>query len=382
VAWSPDGTRLAAGSQDGTIRVVEGLGHTPKVHAFKAHEPRPFGSGGVHGVRTLAWSPRGDRLASGGPDGLVKVWDPIRGALLTRMPGQRRWILAVSWSPDGKRLASGTADRLVITWDAQTGEKLLTMRGHNDFVDAVVWSPDGTRLASAGIDNSVRVWDPGTGKEAFVLRGSSGMFHDVSWNPDGARLAAASSDGQVWVWDATRGFERDTTPRAWPFIDRKVASGTARGEDRLAFARLAYDHKKFALATRFWAEALESDPKRFDDRPTPHRYNAACAAALAAGGQGKGEPPLDDAAKAKLRGQALDWLRTELTIWGGLVASGTPRARPFAVQTLRHWQKDPDLAGIRDPAALARLPAGEREGFTRLWADVAALLKMAEGRPG
>ena len=46
------------------------------------------------------------------------------------------------------------------------------------------------------------------------------MFHDVSWHPDGARLAAASSDGQIWIWDATRGFERDTTPRALPYIDR------------------------------------------------------------------------------------------------------------------------------------------------------------------
>src|SRR5207249_594685 len=85
VAWSPDGTRLAAGGQDGTIRVVEGLKHTPKVHVFKAHKPLRLGTAGAHGVRTLAWSPQGDRLASGGPDKLVKVWDPLRGAELARM---------------------------------------------------------------------------------------------------------------------------------------------------------------------------------------------------------------------------------------------------------------------------------------------------------
>ena len=113
------------------------------------------------------------------------------------------------------------------------------MRGHNDFVEAVGWSPDGTRLASASIDNTVRLWDPATGEEALVLRGNSGMFHDVSWHPDGARLAAASSDGHVWVWDATPGFERDTTPRAWPFFDRRIASGTARGEDVRSWADLA-----------------------------------------------------------------------------------------------------------------------------------------------
>src|SRR5262249_58499031 len=128
VAWSPDVTRLARGSEDGTIRVLEGLQQTPKVHVFNDHEPRRFGSAGEHGVRTLAWSPQGDRLASGGPDQLVKIWDPIRGAELARMPGHQLWVLAVAWSPDGKRLASAGADRLVIAWDAATGQKLSTMR--------------------------------------------------------------------------------------------------------------------------------------------------------------------------------------------------------------------------------------------------------------
>ncbi|HJZ59122.1 MAG TPA: hypothetical protein VKE74_29530, partial [Gemmataceae bacterium] len=138
--------------------------------------------------------------------------------------------------PDGKRLASASGDHLIIAWDAHSGRQLSTMPGHKGNVEAVVWSPDGTRLASAGLDNSVRVWDPRTGEETFVLRGDSGMFHDISWNPDGAQLAAACSDGQIWIWDATRGFERDTTPRALPYIDRKVASGTARGEDLRWFA--------------------------------------------------------------------------------------------------------------------------------------------------
>jgi WD40 repeat protein/serine/threonine protein kinase len=224
VAWSPDGTRLAAGSEDGTIRLVDALQDAPEVRVMKAHQGR---------VRSLAWSSQGDRLASGGADGLVKVWDPIRGADIVRMQGHQHWVLAVAWSPDGTRLASGSTDLRVIMWDAQTGRKLATMGRHHGWVEAVAWSPGGTRLASAGTDNSVRILDPRTGEETFVLRGNSGMFHDVSWHPDGAQLAAANDDGQIWLWDATRGFERDTTPRALPFIERKVASGTARGEDLL-----------------------------------------------------------------------------------------------------------------------------------------------------
>jgi WD40 repeat protein/serine/threonine protein kinase len=366
VAWSPDGVHLAASSQDGTIRVVEGLKHTPTVRVITAHQGR---------ARCLAWSPRGDRLASGGNDGLVKLWDPIHGTELDRMPGQQQWILSVAWSPDGKRVACATSDRLVIAWDAQRDRKPLIMRGHNDFVDAVVWSPDGTRLASAGIDNSVRIWDPLTGEETFVLRGNAGMFHDVSWHPDGAQLAAASSDGQIWVWDATRGFERDTTPRALPYIDRQLASGAINGEDRLAFAQLAYGHRRFVLAARLWSAALESDPKLGDGPQTQLRYFAARAAWRAATGPSKDEPPLDDEARAKLRRQAIDWLNADLTAWGELLESCPPQDREVLLMKLTVWKHDAALTGMRDPAALAKLPPDEQRGITQLWADVAAMLK-------
>ena len=85
---------------------------------------------------------------------------------------------------------------------------------------------------------------------------------------------------------------------------------------------------------------------------------------------GPGWPPPDDAAKAKLRGQALAWLRAELTAWTKLLESGPPQARPAIVRTLGQWLRDTDLAGIRDAAALARLPAEERKAFAQLWADV------------
>jgi len=231
LSWNPDGTQMAVGSQDGSICIVEGVKLTPKVRLIHAHAGTLRNQDRRTGVRSLAWSPQGDRLASTGWDSLVKLWDPIHGAELARMHGHQGWVMHVAWSNDGKRLATAGSDYLVIIWDAQTGQKLLTMRGHNDFVDAVGWSPDGERLASAGLDNSVRFWDPRTGEETFVLRGTSGMFHDIAWSPDGAQLAAASSDDQIWIWDARRGCERDRTARALPFIDRLVASRNVHGED-------------------------------------------------------------------------------------------------------------------------------------------------------
>jgi eukaryotic-like serine/threonine-protein kinase len=151
----------------------------------------------------------------------------------------------------------------------------------------------------------------------------------------------------------------------------------ADNPERLAFAQLCYDQGLYTAAARLWAEALAGDPKLGDDRQAQHRYNAACAAALAAAGQGKAEPPPDDAAKARLRQQALDWLKAELATWTKLLESGPPQARQAIVQTLDHWKKDSDLVGIREAKALAKLPADEQKAWRTLWADVDSLRERA-----
>src|SRR5262249_52791378 len=103
-----------------------------------------------------------------------------------------------------------------------------------------------------------------------------------------------------------------------------------------------------------------------------HRYNAACAAAQAGCGQGKDGDKVDDGERARLRQQALDWLRADLVL-RGKQAEGTPQARAVVLKTLQHWRTDPDLLGVRDESALARLPAEEQSGWRKLWADVAKL---------
>jgi tetratricopeptide (TPR) repeat protein len=156
-------------------------------------------------------------------------------------------------------------------------------------------------------------------------------------------------------------------------LDYRVAAVlqgvTPRGNaERLALGQRAYDTKRYAAAARLWAEALDSDPKLAADRQRQHPYNASCAAALAASGQGK-DAPLDRAAKHKFRQQAIAWLHGELAAWEPLVEKGPAQARTFIVQTLRHWQQDTDLASVRDPEALAALPEPEREEWQALWAS-------------
>jgi hypothetical protein len=106
---------------------------------------------------------------------------------------------------------------------------------------------------------------------------------------------------------------------------------------------------------------------------------------LAAAGQGRGEPPPDDAARAGLRRQALAWLKAELAAWSQLLESGSPQAPPSKVRKPSDWKRDGGLAAIRDAAALARLPADEQEAFAQLWADVdawdATLVLLQSGAP-
>src|SRR6185369_4854586 len=107
------------------------------------------------------------------------------------------------------------------------------------------------------------------------------------------------------------------------------------------------------------------------------RYRAAGSAALAAAGQGGDAAKLDDAAKAKLRKQALDWLRADLALRAKQLDGDKPADRAAVQQALLNWRKGPGLASLRDAAALAKLPADEQKAFTQLWTDVAALLKKA-----
>jgi serine/threonine-protein kinase len=152
----------------------------------------------------------------------------------------------------------------------------------------------------------------------------------------------------------------------------------ADNKDRLALLRVCPAKKLYFTQSGLAAAAFAADPKLAEDLKVQHRYNAACAAALAAAGQGEDAARLDDAERAKLRGQALAWLKADLTAWTKLLDAGSPQERLSVVRTMRHWQQDTDLAGLRDAAALAKLPADERSAFEKLWADVAALLKKAE----
>ena len=231
VDWSSDGSFIALGSEDGCIRIVEAFKPDSPMQIIMAHGPGTFGVTGV------AWSPDGNRLASCGNDGLVKVWNAKDHTELSSMQGHGGWTFDVDWRADGKQLASSGADGNVIIWDVATGTKQTALRSGQEFVMAVAWNPQGTRVASAPLSNDIQIWDPVSGEECSSLQVPYVRFHDVSWCSDGTRIVAASNMGDLCVWDATRGFEQDMTSRALPYIDQAFASGNVSGIDRISFAK-------------------------------------------------------------------------------------------------------------------------------------------------
>jgi WD40 repeat protein len=198
VAFSPDGARLASGGGGGPGEL--------EVRDSRTGQVLFAPNGHTAGVTSVAFSPDGARLASGSDDKTVKVWDAHTGQELVTLRGHTGGVHRVAFSPDGGRLASGSDDKTVKVWDVDTGQEVLTLNGHAFGVTSVAFSPEGARLASASWDRTVKVWDARTGQELLTLEEESAPVTSVVFSPDGARLAAGSGL-QVKVWDARTGHE-------------------------------------------------------------------------------------------------------------------------------------------------------------------------------
>ena len=151
-------------------------------------------------VASVAFSPDGRLLASGGEDQTMRLWDPATGECLRTLNGHDGSVNWVAFSPDGRLLATASGDRTVRLWDPATGECLRTLTGHDRNLWSVAFSPDGRLLATGSGDGTVRLWDPATGECRRTLTGHTAAETWVAFSPDG-RLLATASGWVVQLWD-------------------------------------------------------------------------------------------------------------------------------------------------------------------------------------
>jgi WD40 repeat protein len=195
--WSPDSTRLVSGHGDASVRIWD-AGSGRQEHVLTGHK------GIVHGV---GWSPDATRLASCSADGTVRIWDlkAENEPLVLTSPGS--WVVSVTWSPDGARLASTHFDKTIRVWDAARGQHLCNLPGFDLYLGMTAWSLDGSQVASGDEAGHIAVWDASNGKRVRTLVSSKAYVSSVAWQPRGWLLAAAGYDGMVHVWDMTSGRE-------------------------------------------------------------------------------------------------------------------------------------------------------------------------------
>ncbi len=260
VAFSPNGAKIASANSDQSLRIWDADGGKPPV-VFTGH---------TGAVTSVAFSPDGKRVASASFDKTVKVWDLAGGKSTETFIDHTGPVMGVAFSRDGNRIASGSSDKTVKVWDIAGIRQPLSLDGHTSGVQSVAFSPDGSRIASGGWDNTIKVWDAQGGMPQN-LKGHTDLVTSVAFNHDGSRIVSGSADSTVKVWST--------------FEDKALLTLKGHSAD-VQGVTFSSDGTKIASASidstvRVWDAAGGKDPPTF----TGHSETVYCVAIHPAGTQ-------------------------------------------------------------------------------------------------
>jgi WD40 repeat protein len=196
VAINRTGDRIAVSQSNGIVQILDG--HTLDQRAsFDTHQGD---------VQSVAFSPDGRRIVTGGSDNTVRVWDWMdRTQIGKPLTGHHGMVTSVMFSADGSQIVSGGTDGSVRVWDAVIGLPIPAGQGEN--IRAVAFNPDAGRaeMASGGTDGTVKLWNVRTGAEIGRLGAPSpdydSAINTLAYNNDGSRLLTGAADGAIRVWD-------------------------------------------------------------------------------------------------------------------------------------------------------------------------------------
>ena len=194
VAFSPDGKRLASGGKDGTMRIWD-LVTESEIRKLPATSET---------WRCVAWSPDGKLIAAGG-NADVALWDADTGNSVGRLRGHKAQVRGLAFRADSEGLATSSCDSNIKLWDIPNRSALKTLTGHTGFASAVDLSRSGKRLVSGGWDQTLKVWDTSSDAVKHDLRNQPGVCQGISISPDEKTFASSSSAGRVRIWDLEAG---------------------------------------------------------------------------------------------------------------------------------------------------------------------------------
>jgi len=199
IAYSPKGDWIASCSQDKNVRLWK-TGTERSLRTLIGH---------TGPVNCVAYSPRGDYVASGSEDTTLRLWDVASGSCLQTFSGQAS-ITCVAYSPNDHQIASGGSDHNIRLWSVKTGDFAHVLSGHRGRVWNVKYSPQGDLIASTSEDATVMIWDVETRTCSHILSGHIGSVNVVAFSPKGDQVASGGADRTVRLWDVETGRRRQT----------------------------------------------------------------------------------------------------------------------------------------------------------------------------